>query len=223
MISVILNFNMILLQSMAIINPNQISHLMENQAQFGFHNRSKAYGMDGTFDPFLSSDASAGFIDDKHEITEEERIKAELERKGAIALKVDEQAYHSQPVAKVQKKSVYTSTREIFGTGALSDLVSKGDKDKLVRLEWLLSRFFAPEDAEDSAVMFAEEERPDDAEIIPLVSYIFLFKHARPDSRTAIELLRSILLFLQDGELMPTLSYNTVNTSHYRSHFWAEY
>lgn len=188
---------------MAIINPNQISHLMENQAQFGFHNRSKAYGIDGTFDPFLSGDAGAAFIEDKHEATEEERIKAELERKSAVALKVNEQAAHgSHPVAKVQKKSVYTSTRDMFGTGTLSDLVSKSDKDKLVRLEWLLNRFFGSEDADDTATIRAEGENPDETETVPFASYTFLSKRARPESRAAIELLRSMLLFLQDGEAM---------------------
>ena len=185
---------------MAIINPNQISHLMENQAQFGFHNRSKAYGMDGTFDPFLSGDASSAFIEDRHEATEEERIKAELERKTAHALNTHEHAAHgSHPAVKVQKKSVYTSTRDMFGSGALSDLVSKSDKDKLVRLEWLLSRFFA-EDPEDTTTMFAEEERADEADPVPFISYAFLSKYAAsPESRIAIELLRSMLLFLQDG------------------------
>lgn len=209
---------------MAIINPNQISHLMENQTQFGFHNRSKAYGMDGTFDPFLSGDASAGFIEDKHEATEEEQIKAELDKKGALVMHTTDESHKAPPVAKVQKKSVYTSTRDKFGNGDLSDLVSKSDKDKLVRLEWLLARFFASEgENDDTSRIFAEEERSDETNAVPLMSYSSLSQHVTPESKSSLELLKSMLLFLQDGGMFVYIFELFLTYGYCRSYIWFEY
>lgn len=175
-----------IIEAMAIINPNQVQHLNQNQISFGFHDRSKAYDLDGKFDPYLTSSTYEGGLS----VAESQPEPA----KEAVAA-----AASALPTAA--KVTVGTSTRDLAQTGDPEHTVMQWEKDQLKRVVWLLERFFvdAEADAKEELVYSAEESDADGSKGLRL-AYHSLVKEEQLNSCSLLALLRDSMLFLKDGE-----------------------
>ena len=200
---------------MAVINPYQVSHLIQNQVDFGFSDRTKAYAISGKFEPFLAGPNS---LHNETEITSSNCSvsTAPVGPSGASAEEGSEGKLRAHPAARggmeiaaVQKKSVYTSTREMFDLEEQKPPKTKQEEDRLERLGWILERFFAKKEDDpvkendelgsDMAIYSAEESQEKDS--VPRITYQIQASQTSNVMLPMLELLRSMLLFLQDGSI----------------------